>query len=75
MQQLVFILCWIALICRNQILRPSAAIQADMIVNGLTDILMKAAEGDKVIFCYPGRADCFEATASYGMDGITEKVG
>ena len=45
-----------------------------MIVNGLTEILTKASEGDKLIFCYPGLVDCFEANAFYGIDGITEKV-
>ena len=55
-------------------LRPNAAAQADMVVNSLAEILRKASEGEKVVFCYPGQADCFEATSSYSMDGVTEKV-
>jgi hypothetical protein len=45
-----------------------------MVVNGLTDILVKAAEGEKVIVALPGTGNSFEPNAFYGIDGVTEKV-
>ena len=45
-----------------------------MIVGGLAEILFRVADGDEVIFCLPGPDNCFEASASYGIDGVTEKV-
>ena len=45
-----------------------------MIVGGLSEILIRVSEGDEVIFCLPGPDNCFEASASYGIDGVTEKV-
>ena len=45
-----------------------------MIVGGLSEILIRVSEGDEIIFCLPGPDNCFEASASYGIDGVTEKV-
>ncbi len=55
-------------------MRPNAATQIDMVVNGLTEILLKASEGDQLVFAFPAEENCFEANAYYGMDGVTEKV-
>ena len=55
-------------------LRPNEKIQNEMIVGGLAEILFRVADGDEVIFCLPGPDNCFEASASYGIDGVTEKV-
>ena len=46
-----------------------------MAVGGLTDLLMKIAEGKDAIFALPGSENCFDPTAQYGIDGVTEKVG
>ena len=56
-------------------LRPNEKIQNEMIVGGLAEILFRVADGEEVIFCLPGPDNCFEASASYGIDGVTEKVG
>ena len=45
-----------------------------MIVGGLSEILIRVSEGEEMIFCLPGPDNCFEASASYGIDGVTEKV-
>ena len=58
----------------NQILRPNAAVQEDMFVGGLAEILFHAAEGDEAVVCMLGPEDCFESNANYGIDGFTEKV-
>jgi hypothetical protein len=55
-------------------LRPNAATQEEMVLGAFCEILLKASEGDRVIFCVPGPDTCFEASAYYGIDGITEKV-
>ena len=55
-------------------LRPNEKIQNEMIVGGLAEILFRVADGEEVIFCLPGPDNCFEASASYGIDGVTEKV-
>ena len=60
---------------RGQLLRPNEKIQNEMIVGGLAEILFRVADGEEVIFCLPGPDNCFEASASYGIDGVTEKVG
>ena len=59
---------------RGQLLRPNEKIQNEMIVGGLAEILFRVADGEEVIFCLPGPDNCFEASASYGIDGVTEKV-
>ena len=46
-----------------------------MAVGGLTDLLMKIAEGKDAILALPGSENCFDPTAQYGIDGVTEKVG
>jgi len=55
-------------------LRPNAATQIEMVVNGLTEILLKAAEGEKLVFAFPAKENSFDPNAYYGIDGVTEKV-
>ena len=56
------------------VLRVSEKIQTEMLVGGLAELLMKVADGNEAVFCVPGTENCFEPTAHYGIDGITEKV-
>jgi hypothetical protein len=35
-------------------LKPSSKSQEEMIIAGLSEILIRAAEGDEAIFCLPG---------------------
>ena len=46
-----------------------------MVVGGIADMLMKLGEGREAILALPGAENCFEPTAQYGIDGVTEKVG
>jgi hypothetical protein len=62
------------LIFRSQILRPTAAIQEEMIIGGLADILLRAGEGKEAVVCMLGPEDCFETNSNYGIDGFTERV-
>jgi hypothetical protein len=55
-------------------LRPTAAIQEEMIIGGLADILLRAGEGKEAVVCMLGPEDCFEANSNYGIDGFTERV-
>ena len=55
-------------------MRPNTATQLDMVINGLAEILLKASEGDKIVFAFPGKTNSFDANAYYGIDGVTEKV-
>ena len=55
-------------------LRVSEKSQVEMLVGGLAELLLKVADGDEAVFCMPGTENCFEPTAHYGIDGITEKV-
>ena len=55
-------------------LRVSEKSQVEMLVGGLAELLMKVADGDEAVFCMPGTENCFEPTAHYGIDGITERV-
>ena len=45
-----------------------------MVAGGLAEILCRVAEGGEIVFCLPGPDNSFEASASYGIDGVTEKV-
>ena len=67
-------MCNFIYVFRGQLLRPNEKIQNEMIVGGLAEILFRVADGDEVTFCLPGPDNCFEASASYGIDGVTEKV-
>ena len=60
--------------CSASMLRVSEKSQVEMLVGGLAELLMKVADGDEAVFCMPGTENCFEPTAHYGIDGITEKV-
>jgi len=59
---------------RNQLLRPVEKIQQEMIIGGVTDLLLKVSDGDECVLCLPGPNNCFEPTAQYGIDGVTEKL-
>ena len=45
-----------------------------MFCGGLAEILFRVAEGNEAVFCLPGSDNCFEPSAHYGIDGVTEKV-
>ena len=55
-------------------LRPNDKTQQDMFTNGLTEVLVRVSEGLDSVFCLPGPENCFEPSAHYGIDGVTEKV-
>ena len=59
---------------RGQLLKPNEKTQNEMVAGGLAEILCRVAEGDEIVFCLPGPDNSFEASASYGIDGVTEKV-
>lgn len=59
---------------RAQVLKPSEKIQEETLVNAFVDVLIKIAEGDEAVFCLPGVENCFEPTAHYAIDGVTERV-
>ena len=59
---------------RGQVLKPSEKIQTEMFCGGLAEILFRVAEGNEAVFCLPGSDNCFEPSAHYGIDGVTEKV-
>ncbi len=45
-----------------------------MLVGAFAELLIKVAEGDAAVFCLPGSENCFEPTAHYAIDGLTEKL-
>ena len=45
-----------------------------MLVGGLAELLTKVADGKEPVLCLPGTENCFQPSAHYGIDGITEKV-
>ena len=45
-----------------------------MMVGGLAEVIYRVAEGDEAIVCLPGTDNCFEPSAHYAIDGVTEKV-
>ena len=55
-------------------LRPTEKAQNEMVIGGITELLIKVAEGKEAVLCLPGPENCFEPTAQYGIDGVTEKV-
>ena len=55
-------------------MRPNEKTQSEMLIGGLTELLLKVADGKEAVFALPGSENCFEPTAHYGIDGITEKV-
>merc|ERR1712029_1028097 len=59
---------------QSQLLRPNEKTQHEMVVGGIADMLAKIAEGRETILCLPGAENCFEPTAQYGIDGVTEKL-
>jgi len=36
-------------------LKPNDKAQTEMVINGLADILLRAAEGGEAVFCLPGK--------------------
>ena len=55
-------------------LQPKQREQKAMIIEGVLDVIFKAAGGENGIFCIPGDKNCFEPTQRYLSDTITEKV-
>ena len=55
-------------------MKPSDRSQTDMLVGGLAELLTKVADGKEPVLCLPGTENCFQPSAHYGIDGITEKV-
>ncbi|TRY67057.1 hypothetical protein TCAL_02734 [Tigriopus californicus] len=60
--------------CRAQLLKPGEKIQQEMLVGGLVELLSKIADGKETVLCLPGPDNCFQPTAHFGIDGITEKL-
>lgn len=60
--------------CRSQSLQPNEKSQQEMMVGGLAEIINRVADGNEMIFCLNGTDNCFEPSAHYGIDGVTEKV-
>jgi hypothetical protein len=50
------------------------AIQEEMLIGGLSDILFKASEGKESVVCMLGYKDAFDTDNNYRADGYTEKV-
>ncbi|XP_059082369.1 inactive ubiquitin carboxyl-terminal hydrolase MINDY-4B-like isoform X10 [Tigriopus californicus] len=57
-----------------QLLKPGEKIQQEMLVGGLVELLSKIADGKETVLCLPGPDNCFQPTAHFGIDGITEKL-
>eukprot|EP00095_Tigriopus_kingsejongensis_P007844 maker-scaffold62_size438377-snap-gene-1.5 protein:Tk07844 transcript:maker-scaffold62_size438377-snap-gene-1.5-mRNA-1 annotation:"predicted protein" len=57
-----------------QLLKPGEKVQQEILVGSLSELLMKIADGKEAFFCLPGPDNCFQATAHFGIDGITEKL-
>ena len=62
------------LVWRTPTLRPSAAIQGEMLIGGLSDILFKASEGKESVICMLGYKEAFDTDNCYRADGYTERV-
>ena len=55
-------------------LKPAEKTQNEFFCGGLADILFRVSDGKEAVFCLPGSDNCFEPSAHYGIDGVTEKV-
>ena len=55
-------------------LQPKQKAQKEMIIEGVMDVIFKAAGGENAVFCLPGAKNCFEPSQRYLSDTITEKV-
>ena len=62
------------LFSRMQLLKPGDKAQSEMIVASIAEILLRLAEGRPAVFCLAGSDNCFEPTANFAIDGVTEKV-
>lgn len=58
----------------NQILRPNASDQLNMIIGGISEAIFKAAQGGEAIFCMMSMEANFEPNIHFGIDGFTERV-
>ena len=45
-----------------------------MIVEGILDVIFKAAGGENGVFCLPGENHCFDPPSRYLNDNYTEKL-
>ena len=59
---------------RIQVLKPSDKAQTEMIIASLVEIFLRLSDGGTATFCLPGSDNCFEPTATFAIDGATEKV-
>ena len=50
-------------------LKPSSKSQEEMIIAGLSEILIRAAEGDEAIFCLPGPGTKFNLSSGLTLHG------
>ncbi len=55
-------------------MKPGDKAQSEMIIASLVEILLRLSEGRSAVFCLPGSDNCFEPTATFAIDGATEKV-
>ena len=55
-------------------LRPNDKAQIEMVIGGIAELLVRVADGKDMVLALPGPENCFEPTAQYGIDGVTEKV-
>ena len=55
-------------------LRPNDKAQIEMVIGGIAELLITVAGGKESVLALPGPENCFDATAQYGIDGVTEKV-
>ncbi len=59
---------------RTPTLRPNVAIQEEILIGALSDILFKASDGKDSVVCMLGYKDAFDTDNNYRADGYTEKV-
>ena len=58
----------------KSIIKLKQRVQKEMVIEGVLDVIFKAAGGENAIFCLPADKNCFEPTQRYLSDTITEKV-
>lgn len=55
-------------------MRPSEKVQNDVFISALAELLLKLSLGSQAVLCLRGPDSCFEPTAHFAIDGVTEKV-
>ncbi len=55
-------------------MKPSKEVQVKMFIDGLVEVLFKAAGGKDAIVCLPGEKACFDPPAQFLNDNVTEKL-